>query len=111
MRAFDQILLLIEQNCWQDVVLSAGNIFFCFTLIPMLRHPGRPPPSDMYTDRPRLACWRICLRHPASVGHSANPGDNRAPVACYGVQRNLVRAPHIVRRGRGSGIGMIASAP
>jgi hypothetical protein len=43
MHAFDQILLLIEQNCWQDVVLSAGNIFFCFTLIPMLRHPGRPP--------------------------------------------------------------------
>src|SRR6516164_8634210 len=42
MRAFDQILLLIEQNCWQDVALSAGNIFFCFTLIPMLRHPGRP---------------------------------------------------------------------
>jgi len=43
MRAFDQILLLIEQNCWQDVALSADNIFFCFTLIPMLRHPGRPP--------------------------------------------------------------------
>ena len=43
MRAFDQILLLIEQNCWQDAALSVGNIFFCFTLIPMLRHPGRPP--------------------------------------------------------------------
>jgi hypothetical protein len=43
MPAFDQLLLLIEQNCWQDVALSAGNIFFCFTLIPMLRHPGRPP--------------------------------------------------------------------
>lgn len=28
---------------WQDVMLSAGNIFFCFTLIPMLRDPGRPP--------------------------------------------------------------------
>jgi hypothetical protein len=43
MPTLDQILLLIEQNCWQDAALSAGNIFFCFTLIPMLRHPGRPP--------------------------------------------------------------------
>jgi hypothetical protein len=39
----DQLLLLIEQNCWQDVTLSAGNIFFCFTLVPMLRQRGRPP--------------------------------------------------------------------
>ena len=43
MPALDQLLLLIEQNYWQDVALSAGNIFFCFTLIPMLRHPSRPP--------------------------------------------------------------------
>jgi hypothetical protein len=43
MLALDQLLLLIEQNCWQDVALSAGNIFFCFTMIPMLRHPSRPP--------------------------------------------------------------------
>lgn len=28
---------------WQDVMLSAGNVFFCFTLIPMLREPERPP--------------------------------------------------------------------
>jgi hypothetical protein len=28
---------------WQDLTLSAGNIFFCFTLIPMLRRPERPP--------------------------------------------------------------------
>jgi hypothetical protein len=28
---------------WQDLMLSAGNIFFCFTLIPMLRRPERPP--------------------------------------------------------------------
>src|ERR1700742_2801279 len=28
---------------WQDLMLSAGNVFFCFTLIPMLRHPVRPP--------------------------------------------------------------------
>lgn|GEM_PF-1596821 len=43
MRVLDQLLLLIEQNDWQDVALSAGNIFFCFTAIPMLRSPGRPP--------------------------------------------------------------------
>jgi len=34
---------LMEYERWQDVVLSAGNIFFCFTLIPMLRQPTRPP--------------------------------------------------------------------
>jgi hypothetical protein len=43
MPALDQLIFLMEQNCWQDAALSAGNIFFCFTLIPMLRHPDRPP--------------------------------------------------------------------
>jgi hypothetical protein len=43
MPALDQFLLLIEQNFWQDAALSAGNIFFSVTLIPMLRHPGKPP--------------------------------------------------------------------
>jgi len=43
MPALEQLALLIEQNYWQDAALSAGNFFFCFTLIPMLRHPGRPP--------------------------------------------------------------------
>jgi uncharacterized membrane protein YdjX (TVP38/TMEM64 family) len=38
-----QFLLQIDSDRWQDVVLSAGNIFFCLTLIPMLRHPVRPP--------------------------------------------------------------------
>jgi hypothetical protein len=33
----------IGDGSWQDVMLSAGNIFFCFTLIPMLRQPERPP--------------------------------------------------------------------
>jgi hypothetical protein len=27
----------------QDISLSMGNIFFCITLVPMLRQPGRPP--------------------------------------------------------------------
>jgi hypothetical protein len=39
----EQLLSLIDYERWQDVVLSAGNIFFCFTLIPMLRQPARPP--------------------------------------------------------------------
>jgi hypothetical protein len=43
MPTLDQLLSMIEQNCWQDAALSAGNIFFCFTLIPMLRQPGKPP--------------------------------------------------------------------
>jgi hypothetical protein len=37
------LLSLIDYERWQDVVLAAGNVFFCFTLIPMLRHPVRPP--------------------------------------------------------------------
>jgi hypothetical protein len=43
MGALDQLLSLIDHDGWQDVMLSAGNIFFCFTLLPMLRDPGRPP--------------------------------------------------------------------
>jgi len=43
MTALDQVLLLIEQNCWQDAALAVGNVFFCFTLIPMLRNPSKPP--------------------------------------------------------------------
>ena len=43
MPALDQLLLLIEDNSWQDVTLCVGNIFFCFTLVPMLRHHARPP--------------------------------------------------------------------
>jgi uncharacterized membrane protein len=42
MLTFQQWLLQITDH-WQDVTLSAGNVFFCFTLIPTLRHPGRPP--------------------------------------------------------------------
>jgi hypothetical protein len=34
---------LVGEGRWQDVMLSAGNIFFCFTLIPLLRQPERPP--------------------------------------------------------------------
>lgn len=43
MHALDQLLSLMDQNSWQDAMLCAGNIFFCFTLIPMLRDAGRPP--------------------------------------------------------------------
>jgi hypothetical protein len=34
---------LMQYGRWQDLVLAAGNVFFCFTLIPMLRQPVRPP--------------------------------------------------------------------
>src|SRR5277367_4051611 len=37
------LLSQVGDGHWQDVMLSAGNIFFCFTLIPMLRQPERPP--------------------------------------------------------------------
>src|SRR3974377_1097520 len=37
------LLSQVGAGRWQDVMLSAGNIFFCFTLIPMLRQPERPP--------------------------------------------------------------------
>lgn len=43
MLTLEQLLLLIEHDGWQDAVLSAGNFFFCLTLIPMLRHPDKPP--------------------------------------------------------------------
>ena len=43
MHAVQHLLLQIGDGSWQDVTLSAGNIFFCFTLIPMLRQPERPP--------------------------------------------------------------------
>jgi hypothetical protein len=37
------LLSQLGDGRWQDLTLSAGNIFFCFTLIPMLRRPERPP--------------------------------------------------------------------
>lgn len=43
MLTLGKLLSLIEHDRWQDAILSAGNIFFCFTLLPMLRHPVRPP--------------------------------------------------------------------
>lgn len=43
MSALQHLLSQIGDGSWQDVTLSAGNIFFCVTLIPMLRHPERPP--------------------------------------------------------------------
>jgi hypothetical protein len=43
MPTLDQLLFLAERNSWQDLALCAGNVFFCFTLVPMLRQPARPP--------------------------------------------------------------------
>src|SRR3974377_1403435 len=56
MLTLEQLLLLIEHNGWQDAVLSAGNFFFCFTLIPMLRHRDKPPVlTSITTALPLLA--------------------------------------------------------
>jgi hypothetical protein len=43
MHTVQDLLLQIGDGSWQDVTLSAGNILFCFTLIPMFRQPERPP--------------------------------------------------------------------
>jgi hypothetical protein len=43
MHAIQHLLLQIADGTWQDVMLSAGNIFFCITFIPMLRQSERPP--------------------------------------------------------------------
>jgi hypothetical protein len=43
MHTVQRLLSQIGDGSWQDVTLSAGNIFFCITLIPMLRQPARPP--------------------------------------------------------------------
>jgi len=43
MLTVQHLLLQVSDGRWQDLMLSAGNIFFCFTLIPMLRRPERPP--------------------------------------------------------------------
>src|SRR5215472_964959 len=43
MLSVQYLLSQVGDGRWQDVMLSAGNIFSCFTLIPMLRQPERPP--------------------------------------------------------------------
>jgi hypothetical protein len=43
MPTIEQLIAMAGDGRWQDIFLSAGNFFFCFTFIPMLRHPGRPP--------------------------------------------------------------------
>ena len=44
---FQQILSLFAGDSWQDLVLSAGNIFFCFTLIPALRFNVLSKPTEI----------------------------------------------------------------
>lgn len=43
MLTVQDLLSQVGDGRWQDVMRSAGNIFFCFTLIPLLRQPERPP--------------------------------------------------------------------
>jgi hypothetical protein len=80
----EQFLSVIEYDRWQDLVLSAGNISFCFTLIPMLRHP---PSSDVHTHWARFAYWRCRVRDIAPVAHCADPDGNGTSVARPGFQK------------------------
>jgi hypothetical protein len=86
MLTHEQFLSVIEHDRWQDLVLSAGNIFFCFTLIPMLRHPSRPPSSDVHTHWARFAHWGFRVRDIALVAHCADPNGNGTSVARSGFQ-------------------------
>jgi hypothetical protein len=43
MHTIQHLISQIGDGSWQDVTLSAGNMFFCVTMIPMLRQPERPP--------------------------------------------------------------------
>lgn len=43
MAIVQHLLVQLGYERWQDLALSAGNIFFCLTLIPMLRRRSRPP--------------------------------------------------------------------
>jgi hypothetical protein len=55
------LLSLINYERWQDAVLAAGNVFFCFTLIPMLRHPVRPPLLTCIPTGLALLIGDLCL--------------------------------------------------
>jgi hypothetical protein len=78
MHSIQHLLSEIGAGSWQDVTLSAGNIFFCVTLIPMLRRPERPP---------LLTCipTGLALLAGGFVFASLHLWD-RAPVACLSVQ-------------------------
>ena len=77
MFAVEELQSLIDYERWQDLVLAAGNVFFCFTLIPMLRHPVGPPLLTCIPTGLALLIGRICVRHFALVAHGADA--NRHP--------------------------------
>ena len=74
MPVLDQLLLIIERDWWQDAALSAGNIFFSVTLIPMLRHPGKPP---LLTCIPTALGWRAVAGFGIQEAPSAPQGFRR----------------------------------
>jgi hypothetical protein len=105
MPALDQLILLIEQNCWQDAALSAGNIFFCFTLIPMLDWAHRRQLQGMGLRRfqrsnlkrgiVEILLFLIMLeqadaKRDAKVGH----GDNYRPMLLADVGEEGVTVRH-----------------
>ena len=98
MLTLQQLLLQIDADRWQDVALSAGNIFFCFTLVPMLRHPDKAAPSDMHTDGASPPCWRIRVCDPAFMAHSVDPDDNGPSVARSGFQKISSNRPSFAER-------------
>ena len=86
MAVLEQFAWIIEQNWWQDAVLSAGNIFFSLTLIPMLRQPGKPP---LLTCIPNVVA-SLAGAFVFGTLHlwvtAGRPSYNRPSVAYFGVQ-------------------------
>ena len=87
MPTLDQLLFLAERNSWQDLALCAGNVFFCFTLVPMLRHPARPPLLTCIPTGIALLAGGFVFAESTPVAHGANASDNRHPMACIGIQK------------------------
>ena len=98
MLTLQQLLLKIGDDRWQDVVLSAGNIFFCFTLLPMLRHPGRPPLLTCIPTGLALLAGGFCVCDPAFMAHSADSDDNGTSVARSSFQKISSNRPGFAER-------------
>ena len=92
MLTVQQFMSLLGHS-WQDIALAMGNIFFCVTLVPMLRHPDRPPLLTCVPTGLGLLARGFVFADPASLGHGADPSYNRPPVARFGFQKNSVEPP------------------
>ena len=81
------LLSQVGDGRWQDVMLSAGNIFFCFTLIPMLRQRERPPLLTCIPSGLALLAGGFVFATLAFVAHCFDPDDNGASVACFSFEK------------------------